>query len=108
MMHISEQLTMLEIMTGEADETILSYYLDLAGRKIIEKAYPFDPEVEEVPKRYHILQCEIAAYLINKRGAEGQTIHIENGIHRTYESASVPNSMLGAVVPFAKAVGGGR
>jgi hypothetical protein len=43
---------------------------------------------------------EIAAYLLNKRGAEGQTSHSENGISRGYESGSIPESMLSDVLPF--------
>ena len=44
-------------------------------------------------------------YLINKRGAEGETTHNENGINRAYESASVPESLLGRVTPFAGVIG---
>jgi len=46
-----------------------------------------------------MLQLEIATYLLNKRGAEGQTAHSENGISRSYESADVPSSMLNQIVP---------
>ena len=45
-------------------------------------------------------QIEIAVYLYNKQGAEGQTAHSENGISRTYESADVPESMLRGIAPF--------
>ena len=95
-----EKLKLLKAMVGESDtEEVLLAYLDIAGRKIINRAYPYDPEVTEVPKRYDFLQCEIATYLLNKRGAEGQTGHGENGISRSYESADVPESLLGAVTP---------
>jgi hypothetical protein len=46
-----------------------------------------------------MLQCEIAAYLLNKRGAEGQTSHTENGITRNYGGADVPESMLSSIIP---------
>lgn len=101
-----EQLNTLQAMSGETDEIILSAYLDLAGEKILSKCYPFHPEKREVPVKYHSLQVEIASYLINKRGAEGEISHDENGINRTYESASVPDSMLKNVVPFASVLGG--
>ena len=80
------------------DELLLAY-LTIAGRKIIDRAYPYDDTIETVPTRYEILQCEIAAYLLNKRGAEGETSHSENGISRTYENADVPESLLGVVIP---------
>lgn len=100
----AEKLTMLRVMVGQANEgewvedTLLSY-LKIAGNKILNRAYPYDDTVTEVPSRYGYLQCEIAAYLLNKRGAEGQLSHGENGISRTYESADVPESMLKEVIP---------
>lgn len=95
-----EKLTTLKVMVGDSDtEEVLSTYLKIAGRKIITKAFPYDETIEEVPKRYAILQCEIAAYLLNKRGAEGQKLHSENGIARVYENADVPSSMLKTVTP---------
>ena len=84
---------------GWSDEVLLTY-LNIAGRKIINKAYPYDDTVEIVPRRYEILQCEIAAYLLNKRGAEGETSRSENGISRSYENADVPKSMLDVITPF--------
>lgn len=97
-MTTSQQLASLKAMSGEQDENVLLPYLDLAGEKILNKAYPFDPTVREVPLKYHGKQVEIALYLYNKRGAEGQTAHSENGISRSYESASVPDSMLRDVI----------
>ena len=97
----AEKLLLLKAMVGESDtEEVLLAYLEVAGRKIINRAYPYDPEVTEVPVRYGVLQCEIAAYLLNKRGAEGQVGHSENGISRTYESADVPESLLGVISPM--------
>jgi hypothetical protein len=97
----AEKLTLLKAMVGESDtEEVLLAYLNIAGQKIINRAFPYGTEDPEVPHRYDFLQCEIAAYLLNKRGAEGQTGHSENGISRSYESADVPESMLGAVTPM--------
>ena len=97
----TEKLQLLKAMVGESDtEEVLLAYLNIAGCKIMNRAYPYGTEETEVPVRYGFLQCEIAAYLLNKRGAEGQTSHSENGISRSYEGADVPESMLGAVTPF--------
>ena len=96
-----EKLQLLKAMVGESDtEEVLLAYLNIAGRKILNRAYPYGTEETEVPTRYDFLQCEIAAYLLNKRGAEGQTGHSENGISRSYESADVPESLIGAVTPM--------
>ena len=98
----TEKLTLLKAMVGSADsDDVLLAYLDIAGSKVLNRAFPYHPDKTEVPPRYEHLQCEIAAYLLNKRGAEGQTAHNENGIARTYESADVPESMLNAITPMA-------
>lgn len=101
-----EKLTMVRVMVEDdtdvdklSDEVLLTY-LNIAGRKIIDRAYPYDDTIETVPKRYEMLQCEIASYLLNKRGAEGETSHSENGISRSYENADVPKSMLDVITPF--------
>lgn len=96
-----EKLSTLKVLFGSSEEdSVLATYLNIAGRKILAKAYPYDDTVRDVPERYALLQCEIACYLLNKRGAEGQNMHAENGVQRLYESGDVPNSMLKAVVPM--------
>ena len=95
------KLTALRAMVGGSDtDEVLSTYLMLAGSKIIDRAFPYRDDVTEVPARYEAIQLEIAAYMLNKRGAEGQTSHSENGISRSYENADVPLSMLKAIVPY--------
>lgn len=96
----SEKLTALKAMVGGSDtDEVLSTYLVLAGRKIIAKSYPYDLNVTKVPVQYEHLQLEIAIYMLNKRGAEGQTSHSENGISRSYENADIPKSMLRSITP---------
>ena len=95
-----EKKEMVKAMTEETNDSTVSAYLGIAGNKICRKAYPFDPTVTEVPEQYHFLQVEIAVYLLNKRGAEGEAAHSENGISRTYESGDVPPSMLRQIVPM--------
>ena len=96
-----EKLTALKAIVGSSDpDEVLSTYLTLAGRKVLAKAYPYQNGATEVPAQYAYLQVEIAAYMLNKRGAEGQTSHSENGVSRSYENGDVPSSMLKAVVPY--------
>ena len=100
-----EKLSMLRVMVGQPNEgdwsdDILISYLNMAGHKILNRAYPYDDTVTEVPRRYGYLQCDIAAYLLNRRGSEGQLVHTENGISRSYESADVPESMLSEITPY--------
>ena len=99
-MNQSEKLSLLKDMTGESNNAILLAYLNIAGNEVINRAYPFDNTRRNVPERYESNQIQIAAYLLNKRGAEGETSHNENGISRTYESADIPESMLSKIIPF--------
>lgn len=95
------QLQKLKTLTGETKDGVLLAYLELAAAKVNERAYPFSTEHKDtVPAKYRSNQLEIALYLYNKRGAEGEVSHNENGINRTYESASVPESMLRGITPF--------
>ena len=102
----SLKLKMLKSMTGETDEEVLSTYLNIAGAKVIRAAYPFDATANTVPMQYEMAQVEIAAYLLNKRGAEGETAHSENGVSRSYEDGDIPPSLMRQIVPFGKVPGG--
>ena len=79
---------------GDPDEIIepdtLGDYLDDAEALIMSKLYPFAGQAEgkEMPARYDSLQIRICVYWLNKRGAEGEIQHIENGIHRNYGSGA--------------------
>lgn len=96
-----EMIADLSARTGETDDGVLTSYLAQAGAAIIEKAYPFGNGDEEVPVMYQRRQIEIAEYLYLKKGAQGETKHDENGVNRSYESGSIPDSMLGGIHPLA-------
>ena len=97
-----DKLQTLKLLTGATDseDGLLLALLSLAEGKILERLYPYDHSKETLPTRYVGKQIEIAVYLYNKQGAEGQTAHSENGISRTYESADVPESVLRGIAPF--------
>lgn len=97
----------VQARTGETDTALLSSYIADAGQAIINKVYPFRSDITEVPAKYQRKQIEIAVYLVNKRGAEGETGHNENGTNRQYESADIPKSMLRDILPYAKIPSGG-
>ena len=102
----AELLQNLRLLLDEDGSTdlLLSYLLEIAASKILERCYPFDATQTTVPDRYLYKQVEIAQFLWNKRGAEGQTAHSENGISRTYEGGDVPESLLRGITPFVGAV----
>lgn len=96
----SRMLEQLIVLTGESDESLLTVLLSIAETKIINRLYPFDSSKTVVPSRYVKNVLEIAVYLYNRRGSEGETSHDEGDIKRSYESASVPDSMFRGIVPF--------
>lgn len=101
-----QKLELLKKLSSENDEIVLSAYLNMAAERILKRAYPYRTDISEVPVRYHSTQIEVALYLLNKRGAEGEKSHNENGISRSYESASVPESMLKHITPHCSVLGG--
>lgn len=101
----AEKKAALTAMTGEANADVLSTYLSLAKSVILHYAYPVTDPPETFPSKYDELQVDIAAYKLNKRGAEGETAHSENGVNRSYENADVPRSLLRRITPYAGVVG---
>ena len=87
-----------------SEELLLTYLEDAKGI-VLNRRYPFGyPEGTEVEPRYETVQVKIAVELYSKMGAEGQTAHSENGISRTYESASVSHSLLNMITPMCSSV----
>ena len=105
-MDSATMLAELKIMIGDTgdSDTVLLSYLAQAKDILINRLYPYANEAEysalTVPAKFDFKQVRIAAYLLNKRGAEGEIQHIENGIHRNYRSADVPYEMLQDVYPM--------
>lgn len=98
----TEKLKMLESMTGETEEAVLSTYLTLAKGVVLRKAFPFGDGTETVPAKYDTVQVEIAAYMLNKRGAEGESAHSENGVTRYYEDGDIPPTLLRRILPVGE------
>lgn len=105
-METSDKLTELRAMTEPAEDSdaVLLSYLKQAKDIILNRMYPYlDGRVYEdldIPARYDHKQIQLAAFLLNKRGAEGQTRHSENGISRSYQGAYVPQDLLCDVMPM--------
>ena len=99
-----EKLATLRKMLDEGDtvsDDTANTYLAAAEKAVINLVYPFgDVSEKTMPEKYEYEQIEIAAYMLNKRGAEGQVTHTENGVQRQYENADVPPSMLKAITPY--------
>lgn len=95
-----QKIAMLQSITGETNSDIISIYLSIAKGELIRKIYPYGDGAEEVPEKYDFLHVQASEYLLNKRGAEGEVQHSENGMTRTYESGGLPKALLEQIVPY--------
>ena len=99
------QLERLKIrITEKTNDMELEDILESAKAVILSRRFPFREPPTELEERYKDLQLRIAVEMFNKRGAEGETAHSENGISRSYSSASVSEELLREVTPKAGVV----
>ena len=94
------QLERLKIrITEDVSDNELEDILESAKAVILSRRYPFGEQPTEIEPKYTDLQIRIAVEMFNKRGAEGETAHSENGVSRTYSSANVSEELLREIVP---------
>lgn len=84
----------------ETDDVILDDYLETAKSAIMRRRFPYGTDLTEIEPQYVDLQISIAVELYNKRGAEGESSHSENGVNRSYESAGISESLLKDITPM--------
>ena len=100
----NEKLAILKQMLDSGDTTsdaIATSYLHAAEKAVINLAYPFGDGSEVMPEKYDYEQIEIALYMLNKRGAEGEMAHTEGGTARTFETADIPVSLRSRITAKA-------
>lgn len=92
----------------EENDALLNEVLETAREFILTHMYPLEDDVSKylVPLKYSSLQLDIAVELYNKRGAEGEVAHSENGVSRTYDSASVSTALVNRIIPRGRVIQG--
>lgn len=105
----AEKIAMVKVLVEsdpEATDEVVSAYLSLALSAMIERLFPYDSNKDEadVPVRYDMTQCELAARYFLRRGGQGEINHEENGVNRQYGTVD-DEDILKRLTPFAK-VGG--
>lgn len=93
---LNKLMTMLD---DDVSTNVANTFLEAAEKAVINLAFPFGDGSEVMPEKYEEVQIEIAAYLISKRGAEGEVSHSEGGVSRTYESADIPLALRTRITP---------
>lgn len=106
MTNLEKLTTLLEVDSSDEQEiALLEIYLSFATQKVLNRLYPFGAEDNAaVPEKYNYKVIEIAQYLYERRGSEGEISHSENGIARSYEDSDVPSSMLFEITPMVGAI----
>lgn len=100
----ADKLAILRQMLDSSDTTsdaIANTYLAAAEKAVINLVYPFGDGTEDMPEKYDYEQIEIAVYMLNKRGAEGENIHVEGGTRRHFEAADIPVSLRARITSQA-------
>ena len=93
------------ISPDTASDELLAYLLEQSEGIILSRRYPFGaPEGATLSPLHEQIQIRIAVELFSKMGAEGQTMHTENGVSRTWEAGDVSPSLLKLIVPCVGSV----
>jgi len=98
---VEELLASLKLELGEGDEDYLTLKLNRAISAVVKARRPYgctDEQKTVILADYDSEILEIATYLYNRKGSEGEKSHNENGINRGYDSAGIPSSFLDGIV----------
>jgi hypothetical protein len=67
------------------------------GSTVTDGTVVWTEYVRPFETKYQSLAIEIGVYLYSKRGVDGTTSFSENGVARTFETGSIPPSMLARI-----------
>lgn len=99
------KIAIVKSMTEETDDAVISAFLEMASDAIYNYVdVDGTHDREQILAKYGGVQARIVAMWLNKRGADGELSHSENGITRTYESADIPASLLRELTPICGVV----
>ena len=107
----AEKLNIIKILLDDGsgymptDET-LSTYLTLSKNEILSWMYHLiggvPTDVTEVPAKYENTQIYAVVAGWTHAGAEGQTVSIENGVHRHFSYNDMLDYIHNNVLPFVR------
>lgn len=97
-----EMISAVQSLVGDKRlEGYAEAYLQIAKSAVVGRLFPYraDAAWADVPERHHGRTVQIAVYLVNRRGSEGETSHSENGVSRAYGSADIPEGYFAGMHP---------
>ena len=107
----AQKLSTLKVLLDDgsgyapADET-LNTYLKLSESEILSWMYHLiggvPEEITEIPAKYENVQIYAVVAGWTHAGAEGQSVSIENGVHRHFDYADMLDYIHNNVLPFVR------
>jgi len=107
----AEKLITLKVLLEDGsgymptDET-LGMYISLSGNEILNWMYHLiggvPEDITEVPSKYETIQIYAIVAGWTHAGAEGQSVSIENGVHRHFDYTDMLDYIHNNVLPFAR------
>lgn len=107
----AEKLTTLKVLLEDgsgympSDET-LNKYIELSKNEILAWMYHLvggvPDDVTEVPVKYETVQIYAVLAGWTHAGAEGQTLSIENGVHRDFKYTDMIDYIHNNVLPYVR------
>ena len=105
-MTTEEKLAMVKTIMGPdaPDDDTITSYLTLAKTEILHWRYSYNPDdmPDDVEPAYEMTQIYAVVDGFTQRGLEGQSVSIENGIHRHFNYSDMVRYIRANVIPFAK------
>lgn len=97
----------IKLILGIADtskDALITLYITMTTQDILDIMYPYGipVDVTAVPAKYESVQILMVIFWYNTQGVEGQSVHSENGINRSYSPGGFyPNSLTSRIVTVA-------
>lgn len=105
-MTVDEKLTMVKTIMGPdaPDDETISQYLTLAKTEILQWRFSFNRDAmpQEVPAAYEMTQIYAVVNGFTQRGVEGQSVSIENGVHRHFDFTDMVRYIRQNVIAYAQ------
>lgn len=105
-MTAQEKIEMVKTIMGAdaPDDNAIATYLNIAKAEILQWRYSLNESEmpPDVPDAYEITQIYAVVAGFTQRGVEGQTVSIENGIHRHFAYADMVRYVRENVTAMAK------
>lgn len=108
----AEKLNSIKALMGITDnneDAVLNEYLSLAKNEIISWRYSYTQnygtpqfDITAVPPEYEQTQIFAVINGFSMAGAEGESVHNENGINRTFVYADMVKYIRSNVIPINK------